>query len=97
MNYWAPLHDKAEESEEPEQISLIEARQSIANTKRNKWTRRIERRQAMKLIIDSGTTSNFIPEEMDLPKKGKSNKKRCTYQTTPNYGQRTALNSRSNS
>jgi hypothetical protein len=28
----------------------------------------------MKLVIDSGATSNFVPEEMNLPKKGKSNK-----------------------
>ena len=28
----------------------------------------------MKLVIDSGATSNFVPEEMELPKKGKSNK-----------------------
>ncbi len=29
----------------------------------------------MKLVIDSGTTSHFVPEEMNLvPKKGKSNK-----------------------
>ena len=74
MNYWVPLHDKAEESEEPEQSNIIEAKQSIANTNSKKWTRRIERRQATKLVIDSGATSNFVPEEMDLPKKGKSNK-----------------------
>ncbi len=28
----------------------------------------------MKLVIDSGATSNFVPEEMNLSKKGKSNK-----------------------
>jgi hypothetical protein len=28
----------------------------------------------MKLVIDSGATSNFVPEEMSLPKKGKSDK-----------------------
>jgi hypothetical protein len=28
----------------------------------------------MKLVIHSGATSNFIPEEMNMPKKGKSNK-----------------------
>ena len=28
----------------------------------------------MKLVIDSGATSNFVPEEMNLPKKGKSYK-----------------------
>jgi hypothetical protein len=28
----------------------------------------------MKLVTNSGATSNFVPEEMNLPKKGKSNK-----------------------
>ncbi len=28
----------------------------------------------MKLVIDSGATSNFVPKEMNLLKKGKSNK-----------------------
>ena len=28
----------------------------------------------MKLVIDSGTTSNFVPEEMNLQKKGKLSK-----------------------
>ena len=72
-NYWAPLDEETEVEEQPsEQINIM--RQSIANTNGNKWTRRIERRRAMKLVIDSGATSHFIPEEMDLPKKGKSNK-----------------------
>jgi hypothetical protein len=44
----------------------------------------------MKLVIDSGAMSHFVPEEMDLPKKGKSNKEvylpdnsklQATYQT----------------
>jgi hypothetical protein len=74
MTYWAPLHDEEDESEQPEQINIIEANQSIANTNGNKWTHWIEKRKTMKLVIDSGTTSNFVPEEMDLPKKGKSNK-----------------------
>ena len=28
----------------------------------------------MKLVIDSGATSNFVPEDMNLPKMKKSNK-----------------------
>jgi hypothetical protein len=59
---------------EPEQIKIITAKQSIVNIKSNKWTRRIERRRAMKLVIDSGAMSNFVPEEMNLPRMGKSNK-----------------------
>ena len=73
-NYWAPLHDNTEDEEQAEQINLIAAEQSIANTKANKWAHRIERSWAMKLVIDSGATSNFVPEEMNLPKKGKSYK-----------------------
>jgi hypothetical protein len=48
--------------------------QSIANTTSNKWKRRIDRWRVMKLVIDSGATSHFVPEEMELPKKGKSHK-----------------------
>ncbi len=88
MNYWAPLQE--EEEEEPEQINIIETKQSIANTNGNKWTRQIKRRWAMKLVINSRAMSNFVPEEMNLPKKGKLNKEmylsdntklHATYQT----------------
>jgi hypothetical protein len=95
MYYWAPLHEEGEKSEEPEQINIIKAKQPIAKTKSNKWTRQIKKRRAMKLVIDSGAMSNFIPEEMDMPKRG-SQTKRCTHQTTPNYRQRTKLNSHLN-
>ena len=91
MNYWAPLHDEKEESEQPKQINIIETKQSIANTNGNKWTRRIERRKTMKLVIDSGATSNFVPEEMNLPQTKKS-----TYLTTPNYMRHIKQNSHSN-
>jgi len=89
MNYWAPLHDETEEAE-LEQININDTKQTIANANSNKWTRRIERRRQMRLVIDSGATSNFVPPEMELPKKGKSNKEvflpddtklRATYQT----------------
>ena len=43
-NYWAPLDDEIEVEETSEQIKKIETKQSIANTKGNKWTRRVERR-----------------------------------------------------
>ena len=73
-NYWAPLHE-AEEEEEEEEIHLPKTIQSIeSNQKTNKWTRRIEERKMMKLIVDSGTTSNFVPDHIDLPKKGMSDK-----------------------
>ncbi len=51
-NYWAPLDDEIEIEETSEQIKIIETKQSITNTKGNKWTRRVERRRAIKLVID---------------------------------------------
>ncbi len=74
-NYWAPLHEEAEDDDNDfEQINIINNVQAIAHTKLNKWTRRIERQRQMKLVIDSGATSHFVPENMNLPKKGKSTK-----------------------
>ena len=79
-NYWAPLNDDTDEmNDEIEQINIIPEKQPIKNTKSNKWTRRIERRR---LVIDSGATSNFVTEEMNLPRMGKSNKE-VSYRTTP--------------
>ena len=72
-NYWAPLHE-AEEDDSADQTNAIPTAQTIKNTKSNKWTRRIEQQQTMKLVIDSGAMSHFVPEELDLPKKGKSDK-----------------------
>jgi hypothetical protein len=72
-NYWAPLH-KAEEDDHIEDHNLTKVVQSIANANSNKWTRWVEQQRIMKLIIDSGAMSNFVPEEMNLPKKEKSNK-----------------------
>ena len=74
-NYWAPLNDDADEKDEDiEQINHITTTQSIAHTRLNKWTRRIERRKQMKLVIDSGATSHFVPENMNLPKGNLSTK-----------------------
>jgi hypothetical protein len=73
MNYWAPLNE-AEEDDNVEETNTIKTVQPIANTKLNTWKQWIERRRTMKLVINSGATSNFVPEKMNLPKKGKSNK-----------------------
>jgi hypothetical protein len=71
-NYWAPLNDDTDEkNDEIEQINIMPVKQQIVNSKSNKWTRRIERRW---LVIDSRATSNFVPEEMNFPRMGKSNK-----------------------
>jgi hypothetical protein len=40
----------------------------------NKWTQRLERQRQTKLLIDSGATSHFVSETMNLLKKGKLNK-----------------------
>jgi hypothetical protein len=42
--------------------------------KGNKWTQRATQQEEQRLIIDSGATSHFVTEEMDLPKMGPSNK-----------------------
>ena len=57
-NYWAPLHE-AEEDNNNKEINQITAVQPIANTKSNKWARWIERQWTMRLVINSGATSNF--------------------------------------
>ncbi len=90
-NYWAPLNDDTEENDNDiKQINHITTTQSIAHTRSNKWTRQIERRKQMKLVIDSGTTSRFVPDNMNLPKGNLSTKEvylpddtklRATYQT----------------
>ena len=90
-NYWAPLNDDTEEKDDDiEQINHITTTQSIAHTRTNKWTRRIERRKQMKLVIDSGATSHFVPESMNLPRGNQSTKEvylpddtklRATYRT----------------
>jgi hypothetical protein len=50
-NYWATKEDK-----QPKQINQLKEMQPIVTSKTNKWTRRNERRQIMKLVIDSGAT-----------------------------------------
>jgi hypothetical protein len=40
----------------------------------NKWTRQATRRKEKRLIVDSGATSHFVTEDMNLPKMGSSNK-----------------------
>jgi hypothetical protein len=73
-NYWTPLQldeDENEEEEETEEVNKIFNEQK---PKSNKWERRLTRRIEKRMIIDSGATSHFCSEEMDLPKEGESNK-----------------------
>ena len=74
-NYWAPLNDDIEEKgDEIEHINHTTTTQPTVHMKLNKWTQRLERQRETKLLIDSGATSHFVPETMNLPKKGKLNK-----------------------
>ena len=74
MNYWAPLDDSEEEKDE-EKLNIAEVPSTTQQTrpKTNKWTRRMERRQEkkqeQKMILDSGATSHFVSEGLNLPRQ----------------------------
>jgi hypothetical protein len=71
-NYWTPLQlDEHEEDKETEGVNNIYNEQK---PKSNKWERRPTRRIEKRMVIDSGPTSHFFTERMDLPKEGESNK-----------------------
>ena len=60
-----------------EKIYVFEKTEELKSTEKqkgNKWTRRRARRQEQRMIINSGATSHFVSEEMNLPQEGKSNK-----------------------
>ena len=71
-NYWTPLQsDETKADEETEEVNNTYNKQI---PKSNKWERRLARRIEKRMVIDSGATSHFCSEEMDLPKEGESNK-----------------------
>jgi hypothetical protein len=62
-----------------EEINMTQSHNQPPKPTSNKWKRRIARRQERKcqkeeerIIIDSGATSHFVTEEMNLPKTGSS-------------------------
>ncbi len=81
MNYWTALYknDDKEESKE-EKINMLQ--QSIEVVQRptsNKRKQRVERRHKKRsqqkqhnIIFDSGATSHFMSEELNLPETGPS-------------------------
>ncbi len=74
-NYWTPLNnDNNDNTDETEEINMIKELGKAEKLKGNKWTGRQARRQEQRMIIDSGATSHFVSEDMNLPKGGKSNK-----------------------
>ncbi len=67
---------KEEDNKQPkEEINIINTK-ATKQIKTNKWTQRVEARRAKgikrQMIIDSAVTSNFISDELDLPKTGAS-------------------------
>ena len=79
-NYWTPLYENNHEEEPKKKIQkLQQSTKAEQRPKSNKWTQRIERRhdkqkqqKEQSIIIDSGATSHFMSEELDLPKTGTS-------------------------
>ncbi len=75
-NFWSPLNndDNIELDEDKEEMNMIKSTAITNKQKSNKWSRRIARRQEHKIIIDSGATSHFMSEDLNLPTEGASNK-----------------------
>jgi hypothetical protein len=63
-----------DENEEEEQEEEVNKTYNEQKPKSNKWERRLTRRIEKRMIIDSGATSHFCSEDMELPKEGESNK-----------------------
>jgi hypothetical protein len=75
-NYWAPL-DKMDNHPNKPQTKTINSIKYItkAETKKmDKWTRRLEKQQEQRIIINSGATSHFMCNDLNLPNKGPLNK-----------------------
>jgi hypothetical protein len=74
-NYWTPLNDDNDKNEKDEEkINTLDSKTAMTEPKSKKWMRWLARRREHKLTINSGATSNFVCEELDLPKDGVSNK-----------------------
>jgi hypothetical protein len=80
MNYWALLDKNNKDKQEEQEINSIKQQPATTQKpKSNKWTKRVERRRATRglrdqqnIIIDSGATSHFMSEDLNLPKTGPS-------------------------
>ena len=81
MNYWTPLNDDDDDESimDEEEINLAISAEQQQQPKSSKWQRRIVRRQEKKrlqneerIIIDSGATSHFVTEGLNLPITGGS-------------------------
>ena len=76
-NFWSPLDTDNEnelDNDTKEELHKINSAIILNVQKSNKWMRRIARRREKKIIIDSGATSHFMTEDLNLPTEGASNK-----------------------
>ncbi len=74
-NYWTLLQSNDDETDnEIKEANYIHKTPTNETPKSNKWERRITRKCEKQMVIDSGATSHFFSEDMDLPEEGKSNK-----------------------
>jgi hypothetical protein len=81
MNYWTPLYknnDKEESKEE--KINMLQQSIEVAQQPTsNKWKQRVEQRHKKRsqqkqrnILFNSGATSHFMSEELNLPETGLS-------------------------
>ena len=67
--------EEEDNEQSEEEINIINTK-ATKQIKTNKWTQRVEARRTKRIekqmIIDSAATSNFISDELDLPKTGAS-------------------------
>jgi hypothetical protein len=72
-NYWTSLYENDDEEELTEERPNIpqESIEAVQQPTSNKWKQIVERRHQQKqhnIIFDSGATSHFMSEELNLPK-----------------------------
>jgi hypothetical protein len=67
--------EEEDNKQSKEEINIINTK-ATKQIKTNKWLQRVEARRAkrikIQMIINSATTSNFISNELNLPKTGAS-------------------------
>jgi hypothetical protein len=74
-NYWTPLNDDNYKNEEDEEImNILDSMTTRTKPKSNNLMRQLARRREHKIIINSGATSHFMSEDLNLPSDGLSNK-----------------------
>jgi hypothetical protein len=71
-NFWATLGMEEEDNKQSEEEINITNTKATKQIKTNEWMQSVEARRTKRIekqmIIDSAATSNFISDELDLPK-----------------------------